>query len=822
MKKGNRIGIIITLGLMMCSFQVAAQKWKPLGNGIPEKIQATCTDTNNNLYVAYTVDTFVVPFGSKIYIVKWNGTTWTNLPNLLAYGYGLSKEFKINLCIFKNELYLGGDFDSIKGIESGSGILRYDGSKWNSVNPTSYYRKLNLTKMIVFQGKLYVIGVFSKINNIVCNNIASWDGITWKALGDLTREGFDGKPNDLIIYNSKLFIAGSFTRVGNWTDTFDMAVWNGSILSGKHSPLDSIILFGTYQNLMLLCSKNEIFFWDGSNLWTKISVLNDININYKSWNNYNTIEYKNEIWLCSDTIKFKGISTIYNIIIWDGNTWSPYPGIKYHSNIGKFIDNFEILNGKLIATGNFDSLNGVLCNNIAMLDLKVGKIGGKVYYDSNNNCVKDTNERGIASNLIEIQPGSHYASTDENGKYEAYIDTGNITINHVPDNGFYKYWRLSACNPLNYNIHVGLTTNDTNNNFGLVPFTNIKDISISLNGESGFMARPGRTENYTISYENIGTATISTGSVNLTLDSNVNLQTAYPNYTTYTKPYASWTFNNLSPGENRMINLKIRIDTTLSIFDTLIFCASIQPTTDEADLPNNYDTLKQKIVTAIDPNDKQCSPDGNIIPQTSQIDYLIRFQNTGNYPAYRVRVVDTVSENLPMTMILIKPPSHPFKLQVKDNVLTWTFNDIMLPDSFTDEPKSHGFIRYTAYIKPGLAIGTKINNTAYIYFDYQQPVATNSTINTLTKVDNPEKPPIIGNKYYKVYPNPTTGYLIIEYLGTSDYSEIILYNTLGKEMKRIKVVPKSLLKLDTGSFPAGIYILRDVKGQFTNKVMVNY
>ena len=198
----------------------------------------------------------------------------------------------------------------------------------------------------------------------------------------------------------------------------------------------------------------------------------------------------------------------------------------------------------------------------------------------------------------------------------------------------------------------------------------------------------------------------------------------------------------------------IKIDTSLSVNDSIYFYASILPTNGDSDISNNYDSLKQRIVTAIDTNDKQCSPDGNILPQTSKIDYLIRFQNTGNYLAYRVRVVDTISENLPLTKILLKTASHPYELKIKDNVITWTFNNIMLPDSTTNEPNSHGYISYAAFIKPGLAIGTKITNKAYIYFDYQLPIATKSTLNILTKLDDIEEPAIIERNDYKLYPNP--------------------------------------------------------------------
>lgn len=474
----------------------------------------------------------------------------------------------------------------------------------------------------------------------------------------------------------------------------------------------------------------------------------------------------------------------------------------------------------MYVTGSFDSIGGIGLNNIARFNGFLTKIGGNVYYDSNTNCIKESSEKGIESRLIKIEPGQHYVCSNSNGKYEAYIDTGNITLSMLPHNGAYKYWVATGCNNSVINKHF-IGGKDTSNNFAIIPIPNIIESRIFLTGLSGFIARPGRNEDYILAYENIGTATVSTGNVNLILDPKVQLKTTNPSYTSYNHPNASWSFTNLHAGEKRFINLTIRVDTSLSVNDSLRFYASIQPTIGDSDITNNFDTLKQRIVTAIDPNDKQCSPDGDILPQTSKINYLIRFQNTGNYPAYRVRVVDTVTENLPLTKILIKTSSHPYELKVTDNVLTWTFNNIMLPDSGSNEQKSHGYISYTAFIKPGLAIGTKITNKAYIYFDYQPPVITRSTVNTIALPNAIEEPEFIG-KCFKVFPNPTTDCLNIEYLGKSGNSEIIIFNFLGKELIRSKVYPNYLLKVETGSLPSGIYFLRDADATFFNKIIVTH
>ncbi|MBK9506828.1 MAG: T9SS type A sorting domain-containing protein [Bacteroidetes bacterium] len=66
-----------------------------------------------------------------------------------------------------------------------------------------------------------------------------------------------------------------------------------------------------------------------------------------------------------------------------------------------------------------------------------------------------------------------------------------------------------------------------------------------------------------------------------------------------------------------------------------------------------------------------------------------------------------------------------------DSVAHFIFPDIYLADSTTDEPASHGFVVYTIKPKPGLDYNTLITNNAGIYFDFNEPVITNTVSNTV-------------------------------------------------------------------------------------------
>lgn len=153
----------------------------------------------------------------------------------------------------------------------------------------------------------------------------------------------------------------------------------------------------------------------------------------------------------------------------------------------------------------------------------------------------------------------------------------------------------------------------------------------------------------------------------------------------------------------------------------------------------NSKTQCLPIIGAYDPNDKQVFPIGftnqNIIAPNTQLEYLVRFQNTGNDTAFTVYVIDTLDQNLNVESFEMGAASHPFELSMQTTksgktFLRWQFNNILLPDSNTNEPASNGFIQFRISPKPGLALGSKVRNHAEIYFDFNPPIITNQTLTT--------------------------------------------------------------------------------------------
>lgn len=159
------------------------------------------------------------------------------------------------------------------------------------------------------------------------------------------------------------------------------------------------------------------------------------------------------------------------------------------------------------------------------------------------------------------------------------------------------------------------------------------------------------------------------------------------------------------------------------------------------DLSNASDAISidcKQSIGSYDPNDKQASPTGymanHYIDQNIDLTYLIRFQNVGTDTAFNVVIKDTLSPHLNPASIYPTVSSAPYSLRIEENnILIVTFHDIKLVDSTTNEPDSHGFIQFRISQQDSVPIGAMIYNSAAIYFDFNDPVITNTTFHEVGK-----------------------------------------------------------------------------------------
>jgi hypothetical protein len=127
---------------------------------------------------------------------------------------------------------------------------------------------------------------------------------------------------------------------------------------------------------------------------------------------------------------------------------------------------------------------------------------------------------------------------------------------------------------------------------------------------------------------------------------------------------------------------------------------------------------------------------GYILPNTRELDYTVRFQNTGTDTAINVVIKDQIDPNLDLYSFEPLASSHEMFINIEETgMVTFTFENIMLPDSNINELASHGFVRYKINLNEDLPLGTSIYNNAGIYFDANPVIVTNTKINTVACLD---------------------------------------------------------------------------------------
>ncbi len=144
-------------------------------------------------------------------------------------------------------------------------------------------------------------------------------------------------------------------------------------------------------------------------------------------------------------------------------------------------------------------------------------------------------------------------------------------------------------------------------------------------------------------------------------------------------------------------------------------------------------------VNSYDPNDKQGFPRGvgeqHYVEQNVDMEYMIRFQNTGTAPAINIEIRDS----LPVQWLdpnTIRPgaSSHPYTWDMQGNgVVLFKYTNINLPDSNANFDASQGFVKFRISQRKDVPLETEIKNTAAIFFDFNAPIITNQTLHTVGK-----------------------------------------------------------------------------------------
>lgn len=227
--------LILSSSSILLSLFSFAQVWGDLNGGVtfrnPAGAHVSAMEVfNNELYVAGTFDTAGTI--AALFQARWNGITWDSVG--LGFVPG-SESYIDDYKTINNILYAGGNF---RGLYSGqpfpnqliphtSNFAKWNGTIWSAVSSDDVGGSIDHVFAInSYNNELYIGGTFNQVGGVQANAIAKWDGVSWSNVGGGVTGGFQ-EIRCLGNYSNGLIAAGDFIQAGGVQTNF-IADWNGS------------------------------------------------------------------------------------------------------------------------------------------------------------------------------------------------------------------------------------------------------------------------------------------------------------------------------------------------------------------------------------------------------------------------------------------------------------------------------------------------------------------------------------------------------------------------------------------------------------------
>lgn len=448
-------------------------------------------------------------------------------------------------------------------------------------------------------------------------------------------------------------------------------------------------------------------------------------------------------------------------------------------------------------------------------------IEGTVYDDINANCTQNSGELGLSDILISI-PGVGSTTTNANGYYSFKVPVGNYTVieNLVSGVG------LASCQTNNQAVAIatvgGGCVNTVNFANTVTPLHDIHIYSVNRNAPI-----PGNDYREQLIVKNRGTVTEnaiqvgykSDGQLTWNTIANAALTNIGTNHYELTSPLSLARNKETKFELNHYTPTSTPINTVVYLIDSAAYQAPVVDywITNEETPWNNINTKFTTVLSSYDPNNKEVYPkgegkEGKIALTDKDFRYVINFENNGTARAQKVVLIDTLDTDLDLSTFRTLGSSHTMVARIDDGgVLTITFDNINL--DFTPlnvfKASAQGYASYTISAKTAaIKIGTVITNRADIYFDYNAPVATNTTTNTYARVSGVKSIEDKIGSQLVIYPNPTTGFVNFAFADAIEGQKVVeIYNTQGQ-----KITEKTMLKneksIDLSYLPANLYLVK--------------
>jgi hypothetical protein len=518
-----------------------------------------------------------------------------------------------------------------------------------------------------------------------------------------------------------------------------------------------------------------------------------------------------------------GIQTVYSDI-------NGYYSLVYDSNNPIVINlnaNWSSMTGY---TGGVYTLLSENCdsNQVFNVGLNCGTntlpyncYGGFVFCDSDNNGVFNSGDTPLTNVPVYIganqgpTASTALVYTDSTGyfMYCGQVGNANYAIASIGS----SWMNANGYTGTNLVTLIGMNSLTPNPGFIALNCNNsCADLWTTITPWIGYYQNT--TATIRLNWGNYGPAAPGQYTLTLTYPSGVNpvLSSLNPGYS-ISGNTISWILNSSSSFFSLTDYISFNIPSGLINGAQHYFTSSITPASiSECNQLNNNGNLLQLLGNSYDPNDKNVFKEqyywNNLmydipeleVDELDKLTYTIRFQNTGTAPAQNIYIQDTLSSNLDWTTFELLSSSHPmFVNHLGNGILRFEFDDIWLVDSSVSQELSQGYLTYRITENSNcFTVGTEIENTAYIYFDWNDPIITNTTYNINVETWGLNE---LGNNLLNVFPNPSSG--IVNVQSNELINELEVFDLFGKTLIRLNTLSKET-NIDLSQFASGNYILQ--------------
>ncbi len=809
----NRIILILVfLGFGL----LKAQTFNPLAGGLDYPVMSVCEHKDGDL-LALTVEGYGYNGVAKARIFKLNNNSWIlykqfdfEIPNFYYTQQNkYHNQFSFDMVYFEDKLVVGGPFNKVDDLDSVPYIINIDNDGKIERFPMNYFMGFEKNQdsfsieFEIFSDSMFIaintntrnfLPVLAKYANgntqIINSNLpATLTGIL----------GIVNLPSYVIIPVREFNGLNSRARIWYY-------VKDSGVVRSLPNDIDDFTKIALSEDKTKALIVGNTFFGYINNDLSLSSAFNFTFTNqYLGRAHVNQFNGKNFIFsntVTADSFPFYWVYDTTQTSL--TAQWLFKRNFEQYAEMKTFIDS----SGRLIGYSNFTSFGFLRPSYIGIYSQNLLSVGGKVYADVLNNCAFSNADIPLVNKMVYDSVSKIVSITGLNGDFSLPVSKG--------DNVYLIYEKLS-----NETQNCGHNFIRSLNNIDSTKAQNSLNFPILVSDDIGVYYAFASPRRGVGTYSQLGLFSNGIANrLNVRLVLKKAKNTDYNNFsinpTSSNDSLLVWEFDTIRSSISDFRNLiaiqfKVTADPAFyNAGDSLVQYVYIENSTDN-EKSNDSFRIRSIVIGPYDPNDKTPNPYGNISPDTKKITYTIRFQNTGTAPALNVVVTDTLDPRLPLRKIKVLAVSHPqfYKLKVVDNTLIFNFTGIELPDSNSDEPNSHGFIVYEAEIKPGVAVGDTIYNTANIYFDYEDPIITNKAASPiyLSNVGVGSK---ISNKGLRIYPNPTNGVFVVELLSPSE--KIMVYDISGREIKAYKVNGFGEVEIDLSGYSKGVYLIRNENG----------